>query len=241
MSLSSLVSRSSKAFRASTLVITGIIVAGASFAVASSDIIYGSESLLAAAVSTFSSSPIVTISRNAGTPKGEIAPYVNQVLGVFDVKSKNINLATLTNIRADVTINSGKTGLQVSQFSMRYGYCATADDCRSINIPLVSITQKGTQYRLNSSTVNLPVYANRPGTLEVAAYSYYTTPYVSGSKTASVKADVRDASVAGSLCKTITYGYGYGYDKCNAVSFRAKTGLAYGNWLRVIRSYGYGY
>ena len=245
MSVSSLLSRSSKAFRASTLVIVGVIVGGASFAVASSDIIYGSESLLAAATSAFSSSPMITISRNSQSPGGEIAQGVLQTVGVFDVKpTKNVSGTFLSSVKADITVNTSKAGLKMSRFIMQYGYCLSGE-CRTLDIPIASVVEKGLAYKLTSGQVMLPVYveSERPGAIYVFATPYYTTPYVSGPKTASIKADIRDAAATGATFKTVSYGYqnSYSYNKMSVGPIKVRTGLAYGKWLRISRSYGYGY
>ena len=162
--------------------------------------------------------------------------------------TKNVSGTFLSSVDASVTINTAKAGLRMTQFAMRYGYCVSGE-CRTLNIPIESVVGKGLSYKITSSKFNSPVYviypeSETPATISVLAYPYYATGYVSGPKTASVKADIRKVSAMGATFKTVSYGYNnqkYSYETMHFGSIPVKTGLAYGNWLRVIRSYGYGY
>jgi len=72
---------------APSLLVIGLVVAGASYAVINTNVNSTSDSLLAAAES--SGKPFLWFTQNPASPTGDILPLPNQVLAVFDVVSVN--------------------------------------------------------------------------------------------------------------------------------------------------------
>jgi hypothetical protein len=238
--------RSKKSLRIGTLAVIAIIAGGLSYGVASSDLAYGAQSLLAAAVGAFSSTPTIAITRNAKTPSGTIPPDSQQVIGAFDVNQYNMSFGYLTDLAVKVSVADANLNLRTTQFSVRYGYCLTNECSTEIPVSAAKVKKNGNAYDFTLGSLNLPVtYRNGVGTIFILAYPYYPTTFnEKGAKAATIKADIVSASGTGNTCKTITYGIKntkYSYSKCGTTLITVDDKLAYGNKLTVRRGVGYGY
>src|SRR3989344_5862714 len=137
-----------------------------SFAFASAQFTGSPGALFAAVASSINGKPLIAITRNVNSPSGTITPGRPQVLGTFDVRTKNVsNFATLKTITVRVTLSgTGAKTLNVENFNLNYNYCVPSGIsygygypgglCGMIRLPIVAQKRIGNTYAL---TFNQPV------------------------------------------------------------------------------------
>src|SRR3989338_3360236 len=251
---------SHSALRVIALIFAGIILVGSSFMFASSDFAYGARSLLATTLSAFSSNPTITITRNANSPSGVVAPGRLQVLAVLDVKPRFIKqIAYIQNLPVGIEIekNVGNK-LYVSDIVLDYRYCLSKGDvygygysyddsclfCRNITASpssgeFVDSNGEGQIIKYNFTNA-LPVYPNQvSGELTISAKSQYRAPDQTGREIADIMTGILSGAVASTnVCTRPAGGNGL---ECRIISPEVNVNLAYGNELVVAPHYGYGY
>lgn len=233
--------------RPGALALVGLVVAGGAYAATAGDLIYGSKSLLAAAVGMVDQTPRIVITRSSYSPSSSVWPADNRTLGVFDVSGKYINsYGYLTTITTNVTSDAGRVGLPASallfdRIVVSYESCS-GDVCSQQEVP-TSYVNKTVQsdgrltYTVMSKPGRYAVVGDRPARIYVRAYpAYQTAAHKDGAAIASVKADIDTATGGARTC--LTSG---GVTNCTTKGVRVNTSLAYGSWLPVLRGVGYGY
>lgn len=238
---------SQKWARPGALALVGIIALGGAYAATAGDLIYGSKSLLAAAVGMVDQTPRIVITRSSYSPSSSVWPADNRTLGVFDVSGKYINAyGYLSTITANVTSDAGRVGLPASallfdHIVVSYESCS-GDVCSQQEVP-TSFVNKTVQsdgrltYTVTSKPGRYAVLGTQPARIYVRAYpAYQTATHKDGAAIASVKADIDTATGGARTC--LTSG---GVTSCTTKGVRVNTSLAYGSWLPVLRGVGYGY
>lgn len=249
-------------------VFLGLVVLFGSFAAASNDFAFGSQSLLAAAISVFQSQPSLLISKNTNSPSGTIIPGRSQVFAVFDVKGQRLTQAgRITTLpifiskfnaqNLDIDVNSVVVNYRyclpkgnIYAYGYKYGYNGEYCVTQSVYPGSSAIVKSTLGYQLTFTELNLPVYPDQTSALlTISGIANYTNATSSG-RSARIQVKVLNGVVAQSTsCKIVYYGYfkgkskvtRYGYTKCVRTSLATNLWVAYGNILTVLKSYGYSY
>ncbi len=248
----------SKSTQAMAAAFLGLAALFGSFALASADFAYGSQSALAAAVGLFDWNSSISISRNTNSPSGSIIPGRSQVLAVFDVKGRGLSgVAHITKLPVLVSTFFSGSLINMDNFYLAYKYCVPKGNiyaygykygysglfCGSTSFLPSSVTKIGSGYEISFSNIDLPVYSDQTSAIiTIAGNAYYGSGDRNGKTVAKLQARIPSGGVAQvNACKTIRYGFKnrYGYVKCYPNQISANTWLAFGNILSVTRSYGY--
>lgn len=229
------------------LILAGLVLAGGSFYIASGSIANGANSVAAAFLGIFGSSPVITISTTSTSPSGIISPGVNQNLAAFDVSVSNVRWqGSVTNVTTSIAI----TGQAASNVTMQniaahytycipsgvtYGYGYKGGSCGAILMQPVSNVRNGNVFTIVFSGT-LPVYPQQSyGALIVSAQPSYTSAYTVG--TPQIAVNVTSANAIGDQCNSPAGARAK--ISCGNTSATVMLFGARGNLLTLKNPYGY--
>ncbi len=242
--------------------LAAVVLVGGSFSIASGLVSLNANALYANVLSAITGRPMLILSRDISSPTGAIRMGTQSQLAIYDVRATNVtHWATVNSVPLRVALSqSYKSPMSLSSISMQYTYCIPvgqtygygfrSNGCASMTLMPSYVSMNGNTYYATFS-MGIPVYPQQTtGTLAISAtpaYAYTAQATNTQSGNGSLEVTVSGINASGDQCSW-TYGfipqiqnYGYGYTGCVSSPAISNVISASGNWLTVVRAYGYGY
>ena len=236
-----------------SVVAAAVLLMGSSFAVASGAA-DGSGSMLAAALTSFSSSgkTVITVSAQPGGVNKRIYPNKEeQYIGAFSTTVTGVkSWATLNQIVVEIPITGvGASDLLLSDIKADFKSCIPAGktygygfksrgECASYKFTTSSVVRNGNTYNVVFLN-HAPLYPEQDvGGITVTATASYSSTVRSF---ATLSTKITQAYARGEVCKKVAYGYKnkYSYTKCEGGPAQVNLGAARGPSIIVDLPYGY--